>query len=301
MILVYLAQTIGFNFILMARENKNKSVINVPLQLLKDFKRDKSLSELLAFAIIIKMNHPDSRLGDLKIRTIATLLHCSPERAMKMLKSAKNNQQLFSYNKWTDSLTARDFKKPFIQQVNNHGHKAYQVYCVKYQIKEDISLNDILKQFKFDLIENAINAVERKDEFTRKSKSTTSFKPSDALTQRKLANIIGVKSKSTVCRKLKQLQAKGEIDKEIIHWEKKYIIQVPYVKILKQRKILGDKNYVMLLIPTEYKFTSASLNNKFQNIILNHSGRCTFHAKNKNMTVIEKFYNIIDEYEYKKN
>ena len=191
-------------FLIMVKYANNKSVINVPLQLIKDFKRDKSLSELLAFAIIIKMNHPDGRLGDLKIRTIANLLHCSPERAMKILKNAKNNQQLFSYNKWTDSLTARDLKKPFIQQTNNHGHKAYQVYCVKYAIKEDISLNNILKQFKFTLIENAINAVERKDEFEIKSKKPTSFKPQDALTQRKLANIIGVKSKSTVCRKMKK-------------------------------------------------------------------------------------------------
>lgn len=256
-------------------------VVNIPIRLLDDVKNDKLRSQILALSVLIKCDYKDSVLRNVSIKTIQELLHCSFSTAKALFNKVKRNS-LFVYNEYTRTLTAKNFKKKYTNKVTTkRGNEAYMVYCYKLEIK-DYTLRSLLKEFKMALLKSCINTNERKDKFHRKGtlESNTNLSVSEnVLTQSKLAERIGVKSRTSVQRLVKQMEHNGIVSVERAYL--KFVTNcvsdeaIAAMHLDRRLKYLYDERTGTLYaaIPNKYSFLKREENERFKNIIFNHEKR----------------------------
>lgn len=188
--------------------------LNLPISLIQRFKNDKKSLELLALAIIIKQNFQNSTLYDMKATRLMKLLKCGYKKAT-MLMDAVSDSELFVYNAAKGCLHAKTFKDRTWKLFGRRAHKRYKAqsdYCRK--IGMGYSLSGMVRQLRFTLIENAIDARNRDNSKVGLNLVT---KPDGkaAMTQRNIGKAMGM-SRSSACRYTKILVNDGIVGKSEI-------------------------------------------------------------------------------------
>lgn len=272
------------------------NVINVPIELLKDIKWDKGQQELLAFAIAIKMNYEYGALNDVSINFVKNMLQCSFYKAKDILERAKVDTRFFRYLPEQNRLETVNFKKAYTKISRNRGGKLiWHFYAVKIDVA-NYSLREMLREFEQLHLLNAVNAVERENKFLSGGRKNTLTKKGcnlslseQQLTQKKLANIVGKKHRMSVYRAVKRLEESKALKVE--RHPMRLITECTSDAALANdnnegKSLIVDKKsgYGYVKSPNEYHCAKRSVNEKFCNIILNHSRRCTetFTTKAKN-------------------
>ena len=263
------------------------NVINVPIELLKDIKWDKGQQELLAFAIAIKMNYEYGALNGVSINFVKNMLQCSFYKAKDILERAKADTRFFRYLPEQNRLETVNFKKAYTKISRNKGGELiWHFYAVKIDVA-NYSLREMLREFEQLLLLNAVNAVERENKFLsggRKNSLTNKgcnlSLSEQQLTQKKLANIVGKKNRMSVYRAVKRLEEKKALKVE--RHPMRLITDCTSDAALANdnnegKRLIVDKKsgYGYVKSPNEYHCARRSVNDKFCNIILNHSRRCT--------------------------
>lgn len=172
--------------------------INTPTSLIQRFKNDKKSLELLACAIIIKQNFQNSTLYDVKATRLMKLLKCGYKKAT-MLMDLFADSELFVYNAVKKCLYAKSFKDRTWKLFGHRAHKRYKAqsdYCRK--VGKSYSLSGMVRQLRFILIENAIDARSR-DNSNVGSDFVTKPDLKAAMTQRNIGKAMGM-SRSSACR-----------------------------------------------------------------------------------------------------
>ena len=269
------------------------SKLNIPLRMIGGAMSNKKRLQLIAMSIAIKCNYADSRMRNVSVKAIQELLHCGFNTAKTLFTEAQKCS-LFRYNPVTRTLLAKNFKKKFINKITTkRGNEAYMVYCFKLDVK-DYTLRSLVKELKVSIIKSCINTQERKNKFPYNGNlsNTNLFVSTHVLTQSRLAKKIGVKSRTTVQRLVKELE-----NNKVIRVERpkiEYVNNCTSDEALKEtflnpkvRYIYNERTGVLFTIyPCRYNFTSRVENERFQNIILNHESRI---KPNYNYSSLEAF------------
>jgi hypothetical protein len=261
-------------------------VINIPLRLLDSVKEDKARCQLLALSICIKCKYGDSLMRNVSPYAIQKLLHCGSDIAKRLFNESQHCT-LFSYNEHNKTLLARNFKKRYTNKVETKHGIAFMMYGVRVD-KKEYTLRSLLKEFRFLLCKNLINAKERKDEFLydrkKRKNNTTSFVSDFALTQNRLAKKMGVNSRMTVYRITRELAKSNEITiKRIMP---KVVLDCVNADTMKEFKRNQKRGYFVAnngalveVTPNEYHLNRRDDSNRFRNIIFNHKQRKTLYYK----------------------
>lgn len=129
------------------------------------------------------------------------------KKAHKVLESLRRHE-LFIYNKEKDCLFAKSFKSKDKKHYGKHGkYTAIADYCRKLQVKDGMKMRDVVKQLRYTLLMNVINAsghdgliVSMNQEHTIATKQNAER----VIPQRKFAKAISM-SKQSVSRLIKEL------------------------------------------------------------------------------------------------
>lgn len=168
------------------------SVINVPIELMKQYKESKREKRLLAFAIGIKLKRSNSCFTDVSAAKVSKSFKVNKNEAERLLNDAKQSP-LFEYDEKRNYLRVRSFKsKEWKQSKGKHGCRYLSDYCRKISESKDCTLGRIEKIISISLVLNAVNAIER-DNFTC-SENNKSNRCADTkgLPLRRIAVIAGI-------------------------------------------------------------------------------------------------------------
>ena len=195
--------------------------LNVPRELIQDFKTDKDALELLAFSLKIKATNGDSLLRNVSNKLVQKLCKCGYKKAEKLLKLAKEHSSLFYYNNYTNNLLAHDLKKEYIQcRSNKNGDVLNMIFAYKFEVKfiSDCKLRELVKEIRCSLLKDRMTKNERNDStYDKRLEGETSSKNISELIQgtsmsgRSMAKTIGAKSKTTAVRLMKEMVIKSEV------------------------------------------------------------------------------------------
>jgi hypothetical protein len=169
---------------------------------------------------MIKFAYQHSILYNVNEKTIRKFFHVGHKKSQKLL-AAIQESDLFIYNAEKKCVYAKPFKsKQKVFNGKNGQYEAYQDYCYKMcmpepkdkkndrEKKEYVTLRNVVKELRYILALNVVNAVERTPmdnlENPRKAFNVTKPKGSDALPHRIFARYLGV-SRSTACRCIKEM------------------------------------------------------------------------------------------------
>lgn len=273
-------------------------LINIPKTMLSKYKWDKSSYELLALSICVKCHFYDSLVKNVSVRKIQSIAHCGYEKAKKLLQMAKDNSEWFYYNPYTNSLLAKNFKKRYkAVSTDKHGRTCYSMYTIQVE-RKDYSIRELVSEFRCKLILNAIKAVQVKEDKSvcKKNYKMSYSSPSTPLTNKKMANIAGLKSTKQSYRIKKKMADKG-----IISYEKSRLIYATNCtsdEALKSRNlnntfliISNDTGAGYIITRPKYKIENMREYESCKNIIFNHSRRLTNNPSKKvKLNDIEAYY-----------
>lgn len=258
--------------------------LNIPKRMLAQNK-DEERSELIAVSICIKSRLGDSLVKNYSIRTLENVLSCSFKVAQRLYYVLKNDNEFFYYNGKTNTLLAKNFKKKYTYiDTDRKGKLRWSMYSIKIENKP-YKLREAKKLIKECLFLNAVNAIERKDEFHCKSsnkKGNPSFMTERPLTQKGIAKMCGLKNKQAAYRMVKGLEKRG-----IIKSEKS---QVTFLSSGASDESIKSQNidtrfvfcvngFLYSIKPKTYHFTSCKFNRNFCNTNFNHKKRYSVYEK----------------------
>lgn len=262
----------------------HKETLNIPLKLMRRFRKDKQLWELFIFAVCIKCVkgssgiHPD-------VMSVRRMMRCSHNKAKRMIERAESCPELFYYNKKKNYLVARSFTHGKLEKKHyrwrNSEFVAYSAYCYKfrYEPSETISHNGMSLFLRDRLILYSVNAKERKNDFLIVARNSTRSERSKALSVKRLSHIAGIHH-TTVSRHIRKLEASDTLS----------VTRHDYVKVadfvsgqpltndpsLLKRKPFLRQGYLVVKDANEYRFGSACAD-VFTNVIFNHAKRHRRH------------------------
>lgn len=269
--------------------------LNIPVDLIKDYKASKSRKELLAFAIGIKCLHSNSVLTDVSPVKIMRLFHVSHAKAKRLLEDAKGCA-LFSYDPTSNQLKANSFKDKSYK-VSKTGVRYISDYCYKLDVK-DYSIGELCHTLTKILLMNAIHAVQMDKLLKSGNKSIqTPCAYRKGLNMRKLASIAGI-SLASVSRTINGMWKCSQIDKTRCHAElaissvNEYTVD-EWNKATGHRKFFHNRkdNSGWVFVPSEYSLRDSSP--RFVHVIYDHNKRRTYNGC-KYMDEVERFYSTID-------
>lgn len=260
--------------------------LNIPKRLLAQNKNEER-SELIAVSICIKGRFGDSLVKNYSIRTLQNVLSCGFKTAQRLYHVLKNEDEFFYYNEKTNTLLAKDFKKKYTYiDTDRKGRLRWSMYSIKIDNKH-YTLREAKKLIKECLFLNAVNAIERKDEFLCKSsnkKSNPSFMTDRPLTQKRIAKMCGLKNKQAAYRMVKDLERRG-----IIKSEKPQAIFLSScasdesikAQNIDRRFAFCINGFLYSIKPKTYHFTSYKFNRNFCNTNFNHKKRYSIYEKQR--------------------
>lgn len=258
--------------------------LNIPKRMLAQNK-DEERSELIAVSICIKSRLGDSLVKNYSIRTLENVLSCSFKVAQRLYYVLKNDNEFFYYNGKTNTLLAKNFKKKYTYiDTDRKGKLRWSMYSIKIENKP-YKLREAKKLIKECLFLNAVNAIERKDEFLCKSsnkKNNPSFMTERPLTQKGIAKMCGLKNKQAAYRMVKDLEKRGII--------KSKKTQVTFLSSCASDESIKAQNidarfvfcvngFLYSIKPKTYHFTSYKYNRNFCNTNFNHKKRYSVYEK----------------------
>lgn len=276
-----------------------KKFVNIPIKLIKSAKTDKRILELIAFAYIIKINYQSSCLKNYSVNKVASLCHCSKNKAKQLIDAAVENTTLFGVSKF--GLTAKSFKYYRDIRTNKYHQTIYAANVLKlenqveYYDKEgnklyrECKLREVVKKLREALFLNVVNGFERRDKLSNTwySKNYSLCEAQGFMfTQRHIANTIGVK-RNTAVRIVKSLNKAGIIN---IHRGGMIVkstansdealkdLNVDTQKVLTSK----EQSFCFIIVPNSYQITDRSVTDKLCHIIYGHKNRLTANCKPSN-------------------
>ena len=184
-------------------------IINVPVELIRRIRWNKKSLEMLVCAIMIKRVFQNSVLYDIRVTNVMKFFHVSHKKALKLIESFKDSE-FFVYNEKKNCIFAKSFKSKCAVEYGyrKNKFKAFEDYCRKMQLDDDIKLRDVVRELRNILALCEIDAVERtKDNLivgSNQKSFVTEPEAKMAIPQRKLAFTMGF-SRSSACRYMKEL------------------------------------------------------------------------------------------------
>lgn len=195
-----------------------EKVLNIPTRLLKAYKGDKRTFELLAAAVLLKINHSHSVVKTATASTLRQELHCKHSVAQRILEGAKDCE-LFIYNKQKKVLFVKTFKDNTTKDFGKGKmrFKGSSDFCKKVK-KDKYTLRQIKRILREALLENMIRGKQMKqlDSWglaTKELKNgcvTTAKKC--AMTQKMLASGFGL-GRSSANRYVNRMKDAGVVSK----------------------------------------------------------------------------------------
>lgn len=264
--------------------------INIPIDLMKRYRKDKSEWELFVFAVCIKIvSKGDSKIST-DIQAIRNTLGCSYYKACRMLEGAKKNTELFQFYENGRCVIAKSFTRGKLdKRTHRTNHKEYIAYCkscIRYQYddSEQCSHIAVSRALRDCLITNAIKAAQQADGSTP---IETSSRPSDSrpLTLRSMAKASGY-HRCTVALHLKKMESKKKIssakgkDVAVLHLETGEVLTDD--ENLLKRKVWYDWHGIRYVRePNRYALTNPTRGDYAVNIIFNHQKRHKANSSTK--------------------
>ena len=245
-----------------------RTVINIPVGLIRDHKDSRRRMELLSFAVAIKMAYSNSCLTDVHPAKVRRLMHCSHPKAVQLISDAKESPLFTVYGK-AGNLRVNSFRDKTEKTACN-GRKYTSDWCYKLEIK-DYSLRELVASMREILLENVIYAKERQVNNASSEGCATPV----AVTQSNLANAAGV-SRSSVQNILKAMKQKG---KDPVASKSRIVRVLDHVndstagEFLKSTHRRGIITYCMvgfLMMPCLYSILGSGESARFQHVIHNY-------------------------------
>jgi hypothetical protein len=225
---------------------------------------------------------------------IKNLFHCSHKSAVRLLEDAKKCKGLFYYKESTNLLVARTFKATQIVKDNptNRRRKSHSDYCIKIQRPSEYSIAQMSIHIREQLALCAINAKQRSDDFHSADTLSTRCERANALSQKRLAAVMGYKSASTANRHMAKME-KAEIIK-VQHsklrpvydnrHDQPLISEELYCKI-EDRRLIQYRGISYVREANQYQIISAETQKQFCHIIYDYDLRVNRTRINKNTHV----------------
>lgn len=279
--------------------------LNIPTELLQQYRFDKIDIEMIAVAIIVKSLHENSTLylDNLSIQDFGKLICVSYYKAKKLLEAAKQSN-FFIFNEKKNSLYAKPFKSKVIITRGKHGqYQSAEDFVRKIDIQAEhtayvdgkekiisVSLRKVVVILRRTLLENAIGAEERERVKSRKAVSCNpDTKP---IPMRSLAKSFGM-SKSSASRYIKGMVDDKEVSKSEMVTE--YVI--PNLNDTTTQEYLNrpyHRRFIAWCNPKtghwsgwtnlgcRYAITNSKVKDSFQHVIYNHKKRLSSVVNNNN-------------------
>ena len=254
--------------------------LNIPIRILKEYKHSKASKECLAFAILLKTKYGDSSIKNVTTQKVMNVCHVSFAKAKRLIEYAKSDNKLFTVVE--NKITVNTFKDKELK-YNRKGQSFMSDYCYKLPAK-DYTFKEIYKLITIILIENTINASERK------SLSTDVKKCGAEITQKQMANSTGV-SRSYISKITKTLAKEDNEGISIITKNKAEIkLAMKTVNkdtILEFKKNTGRSKFIynkkdgsaFYVIACRYNLVCRTETDKFKHVIYNQWNRIKSFSK----------------------
>ena len=271
------------------------NILNLPIDLLNQYKASKPRKELLAFAIAVKCIHSNSVVTEVSVKKIMRLLHVSNAKARRLLQDAKSSP-LFSFSEKHNQLRVNSFKNKSVKVAKN-GMRYISDYCYKLERKV-YTIKDLCRIISDILIKNAIHAVQM-DKLLKSGVSNTRSCAKKGLNMRKLSRISGI-SLSSVSRTIGRMWNDREIEKTR-HHARLVISSVNEQTVSEWRNNHGSipffhnkkDNSGWQFVASEYTLNDTDI--RFTNVIYSHSKRKTANASTC-ASDVERFYSTIHSF-----
>ena len=219
------------------------------------------------------------------------LFGVSYKKAYKVLESIRTHE-LFVYNESKKCLFAKSFKSHEVKYYGKHGKFAASAdYCRKLQVKDGMTLRELVRELRNTLLMNVIHTSEQ-DGYTVSENKYNATKPNmkRAIPQRKLAKAFGM-SKSSASRYINKMVddkkvSKSEIVAECVITDlnettesdyRRTQEKVPYYKIWHNTKSGGWSAWVVY--GHVYSILDRDASESFRNVIFNYRYPTIIEAK----------------------
>lgn len=254
--------------------------LNIPLKLMKRYRKDKQMWELFIFAVCIKCIKGSSGIYP-DVMSVRRMMRCSHNKARRMIERAKHCKELFYYNEKKNYLVAHTFTHGKLEKNYYRSRRkefvAYSAYCYKfrYEPSDTISHFDTSRFLRDRLLLYSVSAKERKNDFLIVAQNSTRSERSKALSVKKLSHIAGMHH-STVSRHIRKLEAANMVKVK----RHDFIKVADYISgqtltdnpSLLKRKPFLRQGYLVVKDANEYRLGSAC-GDVFTNVIFNHVKR----------------------------
>ena len=272
--------------------------LNIPMKLMKRYRKDRTLWELFVFAVCLKCLDGSSAIRP-TVPLVRKLMGCSYYKAGRMIERAKSCGELFIYRPKSNVLIARSFKTGNLEErevrFRRHAYTARYAFCYKfrYEVSDDrksrtVSHMEISRTLKDKLLVHAIKARQLKNDLPCKQgeQSSTRSTRRTALHSRRLGAIAGCHH-TTATRHLRKMEGNGEI--EIISHDfipvadhRNGIALTSDPELLRRRPFLR-RGYLVVKDCNEYLLSKDNAD-VFVNVIFNHRGHMKRHQSKKELS-----------------
>lgn len=259
----------------------NSSHINLPKFYAEKARHDNRAIRLLAFAVLIKFEFGDSAFHPTAY-LVRTLFHCSNRSAVRLIEDAKKCQGLFYYKEKTNLLVARAFRAGQTVKDNpvNRRRKSHSAYCIKIERPQEYSIAQMSIYIREQLALCAINAKQRTDDFQSADTLSTRCERANALSNKKLAAIMGYKSASSANRHMTKMEKADIIEVQHSKLRPVYdnrhdqplISEELYCKI-EDRRLIQHNGISYVRESNQYQLISSETQRRFCNIIYDYDLR----------------------------
>ena len=180
--------------------------INITIDLLKAYSSSKSMKELLAVAIWIKMQHSNSVMWNVTEYRLRKELHIGKPKAERLIHDMKNDG-LFSVDE--NKVVVSSFRDNTIKWTRKGREYRGAMVC-KFEVKE-YTLKELFNLINEKLFEFQICAAEHKDCCMKAPEGEKVGAKGKAITIKQFQKALNTSS-SSVSRIKKRLIASGRID-----------------------------------------------------------------------------------------
>lgn len=282
--------------------------INIPVNMIRSAKTDKSRLELIAFSILIKSRYKSSCIKDITVNKVSRMCHCSKKKAKELVYKAQNTPDMFEVSRY--GITARSFKKyryidkNWRHQVIYHANVA-RIGCFftttdnnGNEVIGECKLRDIVKKLREALFLNTVNGFERGDKSSKAGYNSLCETRGMVITQRHIANMMGMKRTAAV-RIVKNMDKKGKINifrggmvvlsGSISNEALNEVTSNWYKPIISK-----NKGFSFIIRPNSYEIADRNVSDGLRHIIYGHSRRLTLNRDESkvNHDNIERFIDM---------
>lgn len=262
-----------------------KRTLNIPMNIMKRFREDKTLWELFAFAVCIKMTSGDSKIST-DIKSVRKLMGCSYYKASRMIDGAKQCSELFYIYENGRYIVARSFThdrlEKRVHRTKNNEYTAYCANCIRFEYDDSESVRHIKvsRELRDRLITDAIMATQQTD---GSNPIKHSIRPSDSrpITLQALAKVSGYHY-TTVLRHIRKMEVASKV--KTVKGELVTTLHLDTGEILTDNDSLLNRKtwydwhgFRFVREPNRYAVVRANRDDYAVNIIFNHKNR---HRKN---------------------